>query len=57
MDIDTALAWVAVFTGFIAAFIVGVWIGHRRYVAGYIDGYLDAIDDRNEIDKGNPDYV
>ena len=57
MDIDIALTWIAVFVAFIGAFIMGVWIGHRRYMAGYIDGYLDAMDDRNEIDNGNPDYV
>ena len=47
MDMYTALAWITVFAGFAVAFIVGVWVGHRRYVAGYIDGYLDALDEKD----------
>lgn len=46
MDMDTALAWVIALAGMTVTFLIGVYTSNRMYKAGYINGYLDALDER-----------
>lgn len=47
MDMPSALSWVIAVTAVIVTFLVGVYVSNRMYKAGYIDGYLDAMDDQS----------
>jgi len=57
---DAVLVWIAVVAGITMSFAIGAWITHRRYVAGYIDGYLDALDGDGNDTAGDvtiPDFT